>query len=239
LAPNLLSVFPEKYFDYIVMVYDNSSWNHHPAYDKVIWIHVKNQLKFWYVKRFLSPHTLRAYRYVWVLDDDIRFYFNPRVYECIADKYNISLSSPGRGEGATIHKITKISPKYISQIGRWTDHVEIGPIFIAKAPVWICLWKLLSEKVGLGYGLDGIWCKVISERCFGQSSISKICAVLDAFAVHHDSMKINNIAMGSAERPAYSEYYNQYSSGKRVFEAVAPNSSYLDLCTSKLLKAES
>jgi hypothetical protein len=239
LVLNLLSVFPEKYFDYIVMVHDNSTWSHHPAYGKIIWIHVQGQLRLWYIKRFISPHTLRAYRYVWVVDDDTRFYFNPRVYECVADKYNISLSAPARGEGIIIHKITKLSPRYTSRVGRWTDHIEIGPIFIAKSSVWICLWKFLSEKVGLGYGLDGIWCRVLSERCLRQSSITKTCAVLDAFVAHHDAKTINTARVGMAERPAYKEYYKNYSSKKLVFGAVAPNSLELDLCTSKLSKDES
>jgi len=217
------------------MVHDNSNWSQYPGYDKIIWIHVKGQFRFWYIKRFLSPHTLRAYRYVWVIDDDARFNFNPRVYECVVEKFNISLSAPARGEGAAIHGITKLNPNYITRIGRWTDFVEIGPIFIAKASVWICLWNHLSEKVGLGYGLDPIWCRLLGERCFEQSSISKVCAILDAFVTHHDSTRINTVGLGSPEIPAYRKYGN-YLSRNHVFGAVANNSMDLDLCTSNMTK---
>jgi hypothetical protein len=235
LVLNLLSVFPEKYYDYMVMIYDNSSWNHHPAYAKAIWIHVKDQLRFWYVKRFVPPHILRAYRYIWIIDDDARFYFNPRVYECVADKYNISLSAPARGEGVIMHEITKVSPRHTFRIGRWTDFVEIGPIFIAKGSVWICLWNYLSEKVGLGYGLDEKWCRILSKHCFRQSSITKICAILDAFVMHHDSTTINTLKLGMLEISAYKKYIN-YSSKKLVFGAVASDSTDLHLCTTKLSK---
>jgi hypothetical protein len=235
LALNLLSVFPERYFDYMVMVHDNSSWNQHPAYDKVIWIHVKSQLRFWYIKRFVAPHTFRAYRYIWVVDDDARFHFNPRVYECVADKYNISLSSPAREGGAIIHRLTRVSSNYSSKVGRWTDFVEIGPIFIAKASAWNCLWKYLSEKVGLGYGLDNIWCGILST-CLRQSSVSKICAILDVFVVHHDSMQINSVGIGVAEMPAYRNYYKNYWAKLRVLGAVADGLTNLHVCASELSK---
>jgi hypothetical protein len=233
LALNLLKAFPDKYFDYMIMVYDNSSWVQHPAYDKAIWIHVKSQFRFWYVKRFLSPHTLRAYRYVWIIDDDARFHFNTRVYECIAATYNILLSAPGRGDGASIHNITRVSSNYTSKIGRWTDFVEIGPLLIATSSAWICLWYYLSEKTSLGYGFDNIWCSVLG-LCLQDSSSSRVCAILDAFVVHHDSKKINTLHHGIAEMPAYQRHYKKHWSKMLEFGPVAPNSTSLDTCISKV-----
>lgn len=238
LALNILSIFPEKYFDYMVMIHDNSTWSHHPAYNKIIWINVKDQLRFWYIKRFLSPHTLRAYNYIWVVDDDARFYFNPRVYECIADKYRISLSSPSRGEGFIIHRITKIQPSYISRIGRWTDFIEIGPLFIAKSSIWLCLWKYLDERVGLGYGLDDIWCRLLGERCSLHGSIYKTCAILDAFVAHHDSKTVNTVSIGSLEIPAYRKYMS-YLSKKNVFGTIAHNSTDLYSCNTNVTESQS
>jgi hypothetical protein len=136
-----------------------------------------------------------------------------------------------------MHEITKVSSNYTPRIGRWTDFVEIGPIFIAKASVWICLWNYLSEKVGLGYGLDEKWCRILSERCLRQSSISKVCAILDAFVMHHDSTTINTLPIGMAEIPAYRKYA-KYSSKRLVFGAIAPDSTDLDLCITKLSKGQ-
>lgn len=233
-AMNIASVFPQQYFDYIVMIHDNSSWNHHPVYDKAIWIHVEDQQRFWFVKRFISSHILRAYKFIWVVDDDARFNFNTRVYECIIEKFQIFLSAPGRGTGTVIHNITRKSSKYISHIGRWTDFVEIGPMFIAQKLAAICIWNLLSEKVGLGYGLDEIWCRVLNSRCFPESSPSRICAILDSFLVHHDSTGINTLEMGLSELLAYQQYYQNYSSKKFVFKPIASNSLHLDLCKASL-----
>jgi hypothetical protein len=234
LVSNLLSAFPDRYFDYIVMIHDNSSWNHYPAYDKIIWIHVKRQLRFWYLKRFISPHTLRAYRYVWILDDDIRLDFNTRVYECVADKFKILLSSPARGQGRTIYKVTRKVSNYTSRIGRWTDFVETGPIFVAQTLAATCIWNYIDEKVGLGYGLDLVWCRVLSTQCFQQRSISKICAILDAFVAHHESTRITTLQIGLDEMPAYSKYYKKYSSKKLLFGPVASDSSALNQCKAKV-----
>ncbi|CAF1585870.1 unnamed protein product [Rotaria magnacalcarata] len=190
-ASNMLLVFLESYFEHIVMVHDNSSWNSHPAFDKIIWIHVAGQLRFWYIKRFLSPHIFRAYRYIWFADDDVEFNFDTR---------------------------------------RWTDFVEIGPMFIANNLAAICIWNFLSEKVGLGYGIDMTWCRFLSSRCFKQIPVSKTCAILDAFLVHHNSKSIGTLRVGLAEIPAYRNYYQKYSSKKVVFGAVGSDSSDLASC---------
>ncbi|CAM4784832.1 unnamed protein product [Rotaria magnacalcarata] len=229
-ASNMLLVFPESYFEHIVMVHDNSSWNSHPAFDKIIWIHVAGQLRFWYIKRFLSPHIFRAYRYIWFVDDDVEFNFDTRVYECVTDKFDILLSAPARGQGTTIHDITRKFSTSSSRIGRWTDFVEIGPMFIANNLAAICIWNFLSEKVGLGYGIDMTWCRFLSSRCFEQIPVSKTCAILDAFLVHHNSKSIGTLRVGLAEIPAYRNYYQKYSSKKVVFGAVGSDSSDLASC---------
>lgn len=147
----MLTAFPEQYYDYVIMVHDNSSWTSHDAFKKAIWISVDSQLRFWYVKRFIPIHVLRAYRYMWIIDDDAHPIFSARHYECVADHYNIFLSSPvyaGSVEG--FHAITRLVPEATRRIGRWTDFVEIGPLVVGQTNAWRCLWNLLSASVGLG-----------------------------------------------------------------------------------------
>ena len=231
---NMLSVFPEKHFEYIVVIHDNSTWNQHPNYNKIIWIHVDRQLGYWYFKRFLSPHTLRAYRYIWIVDDDISFNFSTRVYECVLDKFKIPLSSPAREQGKISIKITKRALNYTSRVGRWTDYVEIGPLLVAQRLAAICIWNYLSESGGSGYGLDLIWCKLLSARCFQQRSVSKICAILDAFSTNHHSPRINSLRNGLLERQLYQHYYLNYSSKQLVFGPVASDRSSLRDCEEQL-----
>jgi hypothetical protein len=234
ITKNFLSAFPEKYFDYMIMIYDNSTWNHHPVYEKAIWIRVKNQIRYWYIKRFLAPHTLRAYRYIWIVDEDTRFDFNTQAYECVADQFNILLSAPGRLTGSFSYLITRISPHYTSKIGRWTDFVETGPIVIAHSSALACLWNYISERGSSGHGLDLVWCRILSAECFQQYPLSKVCAILDTFAVDHDSSGITTVYSGGAELPIYDKYYPNYKTKRLVFGAIATDSSAFDICAEKL-----
>lgn len=236
LSKHLLSSFPEKYYDYIVMVHDRSTWNNFSGYEKIIWIHVPNQVKFWYIKRFLSPHIFRAYHYIWVLDDDVRFEFNPRAYECVSEKYNIILSAPARGEGVVIYKMTRVKPRYTSRIGRWTNFIEIGPMFTAKSSVFICLWNVLSEMNGFGFGLDWKWCGILSEYCGERYPLNRLCAILDSFVVHHDSQRINTVKEGLREKAAYNKYM-KYLNKPAAFEAIASDSTQLNLCNKNISRS--
>jgi hypothetical protein len=105
------------------------------------------------MKRFISPaHILRAYRYLWIVDDDAQFHFNTQSYEYDIDQFKILLSSPARLIGPISYLISRISPDYTSKIGRWTDSVETGPLVIVNSSSLACLWNYISGKVSLGYG---------------------------------------------------------------------------------------
>ncbi|CAF0978010.1 unnamed protein product [Adineta steineri] len=234
IALNFLKIFPEKSFDYIIMIYDNSTWNNHPIYEKAIWIYVKNQIRYWYIKRFLPPYIIQAYRYIWIVDDDARFDFNTQAYECVINQFNILLSAPARLTGPISYLFTRISPHYTSKIGRWTDFVETGPLVIANSSAFACLWNYISEKVSLGYGLDLIWCKILSTQCnFQENPVLKTCAILDTFAVDHDAVEVSTIDFGSAELPAYNKYYQNYKTKRQIFGAIATDSSIFDICAEK------
>ena len=80
LSDNILSAYPLHSFDHIIFVYDNSSWHAHPAYKHFIWIHVDGQLRFWFLKRFLTPTILKSYAFLWIIDDDAKLDFQPLHY---------------------------------------------------------------------------------------------------------------------------------------------------------------
>lgn len=128
LAKNILRVFPDTHFVRIIMVHDDSTWSSFPDKEMFIWIHVNAQRRYWYIKRFLTPAILRAYKYLWIFDDDVELLFSPLHYECVTTKLNISLSAPGRLAGIASHSITLVNKDFVDKIGRWTDFVETGPI---------------------------------------------------------------------------------------------------------------
>ena len=237
LSRQLLSLFPEKYYDYVIMVRDNSTWTSHQAFKKAIWISADIQHKFWFIKRFLPVHVLKAYRYVWIIDDDAHPMFNPRHYECVTDAYNISLSSPVyAGPNQGIHRITRLKPDMADLVGRWTDFVEIGPLVVVQSSAWQCLWDLLSPAVGLGFGFDNIWCRYLSLHCMQHTSFGHVCAILDIFGSYHDSSHgMTTGPLGVLEIPAYNAFYPKYDSKFITLGAIAKNLSIYNSCNLKTL----
>ncbi|CAF4111866.1 unnamed protein product, partial [Adineta steineri] len=232
LAKNILKVFDEKHFVRIIMVHDDSSWSSYPNKDRFIWIHVNAQKKFWYIKRFLTPTILRAYKYIWILDDDVEVLFQPLQYECVATKLNIHLSAPGRLNGVDYHGITRTDKNFTEKIGRWTDFVEIGPIVVGNSLAWECIWKFLSPFVGLGYGLDLVWCRLMAHNCkISNATVQTTCAIFDVFEHNHLSNNIATGAAGSKEIPAYNQYYNDFYTKKVIFGPLANNLTAYLSCT--------
>ncbi|CAF1104998.1 unnamed protein product [Didymodactylos carnosus] len=217
------------------MVHDNSSWTSHDAFRKAIWIAVDIQQRFWYIKRFIPIHVIKAYRYMWIVDDDAHPIFNPRHYECVTDYYNISLSSPiYAGDIQGVHQITRLVPATASRIGRWTDFVEIGPVVVGQTDAWQCLWNVLSPAVGLGYGLDNIWCKYLSFHCMQQTTFGNVCAILDIFGSYHDSPSgMTSGWSGGQEMPAYNAHYQKYSSQITTIGPIANDLSVYNSCNFK------
>lgn len=230
ITKNLLKIFPESHFTCVVMVHDNSSWASYPNSDKVIWVYVANQRRFWYLKRFLTPVVMKAYEFIWVVDDDIELLFDPRHYECVIAQLNVSFSAPGRLKGIASHVIARVNQDYVKKIGRWTDFVEIGPIVIGSSAAWQCIWHYMSAHVGLGWGLDLIWCRLLANRCSLNSTVERSCAILDSFIVNHLSEYIGSTAIGSQEVPAYHEYFGNFHTRQNNLAPLANDLKLFHAC---------
>ncbi|CAF1615891.1 unnamed protein product [Rotaria magnacalcarata] len=210
LAKNIFKVFPGDHFTRVIMIHDKSNWFNFHNHEQLIWIHVNAQKRFWYMKRFITPEILSAYKYIWVLDDDVELLFDSLHYECVIAQLNVSFSSPGRLKGITSHAITRVNQDYANKIGRWTDFIEIGPIVVGTSSAWQCLWHYMSAFVGLGWGFDLVWCRLLAHKCSLNITMERSCAVLDIFGVDHLSEYIATTALGSQETPAYNEYYGNF-----------------------------
>lgn len=228
-SQNILTAFPSDSFDHIVFVFDNSTWNGHPAYQQSIFIHVDSQIRFWFVKRFVPTTISKQYRYIWILDDDAQLTFDPKQYECVVDRLSISLSSPSRMKGAWRHEVTSFHADYIDRIGRWTDFVEIGPIFVASSEAWSCIDYYLDEVINWGWGLDMIWCKMLSTMCF-SSNRENVCAVLDVFNFIHQSETVNSGQIGWKELSFYEKFYPSLQSERKTYGPLARDVSVIKMC---------
>jgi hypothetical protein len=57
----------------MLLHYDMSDWSQFPWYEHVISIRFPGQMKWWYVKRFVTPEMAESYDYIAVFDDDVGF----------------------------------------------------------------------------------------------------------------------------------------------------------------------
>jgi hypothetical protein len=232
LPANIHRIFPSKYFDHVIMLHDASNWSNHPGFQTFIWIRAVNQVRFWYIKRFLPPQILRAYRYIWIIDDDVRFTFDPLVYECVIKQLKIPFSSPTRLTGIAYHPITRQDKKSEPNIGRWTNFIEIGPVVVGQSNVWQCLWHYFLPTVGAGYGLDLAWCRIIGESCFDEAQRLKVCALLDIFGIHHESQALSGAGDPSNDFSANSKY-SRFSVKNKNIGLLAENMQVFNICSSQ------
>jgi hypothetical protein len=229
-SQNILSAFPLHSFDHIIFVHDNSSWHSHPGYQHFIWIHVTGQHRLWYLKRFVLPMIAESYEFLWIIDDDTKLNFNPLHYQCVVRNLNVSLSAPGRLTGALSHSITKLDASFSEKLGRWTDFIETGPIVVVSSLVWQCIYMYIDASTGTGWGLDLIWCNMITERCLPSSEHKKVCAILDAFGVEHQSTGVSSSGDGAPELPIYTQMHKAWLTKQQNIGSLAKDNKLLELC---------
>ena len=230
LPQNIHLAFPSHSFDHLIFVFDNSSWHSHPAYHQSIWIHVQGQLRMWFVKRFLLPQMIRSYRYIWLVDADSRLWFNPLHYECVIEQLHVPISSPARFRGVLSHQITKVQNQYKAHIGRWTDLVEIGPTVVITSSAWSCLHRYLDPSTGTGWAFDFVYCNILADLCLPKSDRTRVCAILDAFRIDHQSKKITSSKDGAWEIPFFKKKYQPWYSAWQTYGPLAENRSVFDKC---------
>jgi hypothetical protein len=231
-SQNILSAFPLHSFDHIIFVHDNSSWNSHPGYQHFIWIHITGQHRLWYLKRFLLPTIAESYAFIWIIDDDAKLNFNSLHYQCIVKNLNVSLSAPARLAGKVSHPITRMNASFRERIGRWTDFIETGPIVVASSLVWQCIYTLIDASTGTGWGIDLVWCNMLAEHCpLSKSEHRKVCAILDAFTVDHQSTGVNSGKEGTPELGVYTLIRKAWSAKRQNIGPLAKDNKLITICS--------
>jgi len=232
LSQNISAAFPLHSFDHIIFVHDNSIWLSHPNYKDFMWISIIGQHRLWYLKRFVLPSITRSYSYIWVIDDDAKLNFSPLHYQCVVRNLSISLSAPGRQQGALSHEITKVNSQYQNKIGRWTDFIETGPIFVASSQTWECIHKYIDSATGSGWGLDLVWCNLTADQCLPLSTLNsnRTCAILDVFTVDHQSNSVNSAGDGGPELSLYLTPYEKWKTQMKNLNSLAEDNQLVDMC---------
>lgn len=171
----------------LLFAYDKFDWSTQSWYndERVILIRHLKQMKWWFIKRFVTPLTVEAYDYLWLSDDDASFAWNPHEFMDILDKFKVELAQPSHlltspcvGSSWAITHRRRPGGEGGGEHGRWTNFVECGPLVIIHKNAWKrCLWNFLQDDLTSGYGLDEMWYDACKPRT----------AVIDKLSMCHNS----------------------------------------------------
>ena len=194
----------------MLFAYDSFDWSSQKWYndERVILVRHLKQMKWWFIKRFVTPLTVEPYDYLWFSDDDASFSWNPHEFMDLLDAHQVELAQPSHfthqpcapsGWPIAHHRSTQNGGGIN---GRWTNFVECGPLAIVKKTLWKqCLWNFLQDDLTSGYGLDELW----HDACKAKS------AIIDKYPMCHNSTK----AASSASTRIYDPVLEWPEYGKR------------------------
>ncbi|CAK8577773.1 unnamed protein product [Lathyrus sativus] len=162
-------------FTIILFHYDANvdGWKDLDWCSRAIHIAAKNQTKWWFAKRFLSPDIVSIYDYIFLWDEDLGVeYFSPSRYVKIVKEEGLEISQPALHPNSTEihHKLTvrartkKVHRRVYELRGKTrcsdesdgppcTGFVEgMAPVFSRSA--WYCTWHLIQNDLVHGWGMD-------------------------------------------------------------------------------------
>ncbi|CAL5213415.1 unnamed protein product [Lathyrus oleraceus] len=162
-------------FSIILFHYDANvdGWKDLDWSSRAIHIAAKNQTKWWFAKRFLSPDIVSIYDYIFLWDEDLGVeYFSPSRYVKIVKEEGLEISQPALHPNSTEihHKLTvrartkKVHRRVYELRGKTkcsdesdgppcTGFVEgMAPVFSRSA--WYCTWHLIQNDLVHGWGMD-------------------------------------------------------------------------------------
>ncbi|KAL5054320.1 hypothetical protein RYX36_035002 [Vicia faba] len=162
-------------FTIILFHYDANvdGWKDLDWSSKAIHIAAKNQTKWWFAKRFLSPDIVSIYDYIFLWDEDLGVeYFSPLRYVKIVKEEGLEISQPALHPNSTEihHRLTvrartkKVHRRVYELRGKTkcsdesdgppcTGFVEgMAPVFSRAA--WYCTWHLIQNDLVHGWGMD-------------------------------------------------------------------------------------
>ena len=72
---------------------------------------------------------------------------------------------------------------------------------------------------------------MIAERCSPLFDARKVCAILDAFGVHHQSVQLRSISDGKVELPIYTQIYKKWLTQQRTIGPLAKDDKLIRFCS--------
>lgn len=172
--------FGTKDFKFVFFVYDNSSWSQFEWHKEVIFIHYPKQIKWWYIKRFITPQVVDAYKLVIFADDDVDVeHMDPIGLVEVFLKNELEVAQPAHRKGHPISHYITLQVEG-NHIGRWTNFCEIGPVLLFSPQAYQCAYHLIQIDLASGWGYDTLWTKFCKF---------KRVAIIDKYPLIHVSRR--------------------------------------------------
>lgn len=179
-----LASFDHDRFELVLFVYDGSDWRDVQEATAGVVTHVRGQMKWWYMKRFLLPAVVspEVYDWVMILDEDAVFSpgFTAHGFFGSLSRLGMRLAQPSHEavtHGRRLEDFLVANPTLPEGfVGYRSNFVECGPVVAVHASVWPCVWELLQPDLVTGYGYDLVW----SAACAADTT-----AVVHSHTIRH------------------------------------------------------
>ncbi len=168
----VIEKFGHRDFDYLIFVYDDTLFDEE-IFRPCNFVREKG-LKWFFMKKYLTPEFCKKYSYFFIWDDDIDVeHFSYEEFIKIMKANRLELAQPALEGGNATHEITLKRKK---GIGRLVDFVEIMvPVFTQQA--WIRWWYMMESDTNFwGFGYDDLARSFCGYKRMG---------IIDAQAIHH------------------------------------------------------
>eukprot|EP01112_Ceratiomyxa_fruticulosa_P008089 TRINITY_DN2098_c0_g2_i1.p1 TRINITY_DN2098_c0_g2~~TRINITY_DN2098_c0_g2_i1.p1 ORF type:complete len:447 (-),score=71.66 TRINITY_DN2098_c0_g2_i1:48-1388(-) len=168
-------------FTFVFFVYDDSDWNEFDWHSKVVFIRYPKQGKYWYIKHFISVDIARAYKTVWLGDDDVDVeHIDPTAVLEAIEKNGIQMCQPAHAPGHRFSHPITVQQNQEGSVGRWVNFCEIGPLLIFSSKAYECAYTLIQPDLPQGWGYD----LMFTEYC----QFDKV-AIVDKYPIIHLNYK--------------------------------------------------
>lgn len=152
----------------MIFHFDDADFTIYEWHDQATHVHHKGQMKWWFVKRFLTPQMVQGYEFLFLWDDDLDVEdLQPLEYLRIARNHQLHLSSPSFSSQSfdSTYWPIMIVPSGAEKSGkpvRYTNFVECtAPVVSTRA--WDCIWHYLQNDLSSGWGYDLGWYALCNE----------------------------------------------------------------------------
>eukprot|EP00276_Gloeochaete_wittrockiana_P023722 CAMPEP_0184370240 /NCGR_PEP_ID=MMETSP1089-20130417/162709_1 /TAXON_ID=38269 ORGANISM="Gloeochaete wittrockiana, Strain SAG46.84" /NCGR_SAMPLE_ID=MMETSP1089 /ASSEMBLY_ACC=CAM_ASM_000445 /LENGTH=326 /DNA_ID=CAMNT_0026712813 /DNA_START=421 /DNA_END=1401 /DNA_ORIENTATION=- len=177
----IVQSFGLQNFSFILFHYDDSNWDAFPWYKSVLSLRGPPQMKWWYMKRFLTPAIAMAYEYIFPWDDDtvLSDEFDPSGFVSLLREYDIQMAQPALQGEQLVHAFEH-QGAHRDVGGRFVNFIGCGvPVF--SSALWNgCIWGLIYGDMASGYGHDLVW----YDQCGNPRT-----AVIDRYFVIHNNSR--------------------------------------------------